>query len=95
MSSIHRALRLLWAVLLASSSLARAMDKLRREIYRLVPTAPQPEEDHELQVPRYGQVPLLVAQQGQQQWALQTDLNNLRAQVTAIRAELSTMQNRQ
>ena len=79
----------------ASSSLARAMDKLRREIYRLVPTAPQPEEDHELQVPRYGQVPLLVAQQGQQQWALQTDLNNLRAQVTAIRAELSTMQNRQ
>ena len=52
-------------------------------------------EDHELQVPRYGQVPLLVAQQGQQQWALQTNLNNLRAQVTAIRAELSTMQNRQ
>ena len=81
----------------ASASLSRALERVGRELYRLVPTAPptsdQP-EGHELQPPSIRQLPNLVAQQGQQQWAQQLDLDNLRSQVNVLRADLNLLLNK-
>ena len=81
----------------ASTSLSRALERVGRELYRLVPTTPpvsdQP-EGHELQPPSIRQLPNLVAQQGQQQWAQQLDLDNLRSQVNVLRADLNQLLNK-